>query len=93
MPKSDKAQFIVYEDLECIIKKIDGCKNDPKNSSTTKVTDHIPSGFSISTVFSFRTKENKHDVCRGKIFMKKICEYLREYEIKIVNFKKKKSIY
>ena len=24
-------------------KKIDGCKNNPENSSTTKVTQHIPS--------------------------------------------------
>ena len=25
--KSDKAPFIIYADLECIIEKIDGCKN------------------------------------------------------------------
>ena len=43
--KSDKAPFIIYADLECIIKKIDGCKNNPENSSTTKVSEHIPSGF------------------------------------------------
>ena len=28
---SDKAPFIIYADLECIIEKIDGCKNNPKN--------------------------------------------------------------
>ena len=38
--KSDKAPFIIYEDLECIIEKIDGCKNNPENSSTTKVSKH-----------------------------------------------------
>ena len=43
--KSDKALFIIYADLECIIEKIDGCKNNPKNSSTTKVSKHIPLGF------------------------------------------------
>ena len=37
--KSDKASFITYADLECIIEKIDGCKNNPKNSSTTKGSD------------------------------------------------------
>ena len=26
--KSDKAPFIIYADLECIIEKIDGCKNN-----------------------------------------------------------------
>ena len=37
--------FIIYADLECLIEKIDGCKNNPENSSTTKVSEHIPSGF------------------------------------------------
>ena len=43
--KSDKTPFIIYTDLECIIEKIDGCKNNPENSSTPKVSEHIPSGF------------------------------------------------
>ena len=51
--KSNKAPFIIYADLECIIQKIDVCKNNPENSSTTKVSEHIPSGFSISTISSF----------------------------------------
>ena len=48
--ESDKAPFIIYADLECLIEKIDGCKNNPENSSTSKVGKHIPSGLSISTV-------------------------------------------
>ena len=43
--QSDKAPFIIYADLECIIKKIDGCKNNPENSSTKNVSEHISSGF------------------------------------------------
>ena len=43
--KSDKAPFIMYADLECIIEKIDECKNNPENSTTAKVSKHIPSGF------------------------------------------------
>ena len=39
--KSDKAPFIIYADLECIIEKTDGCKNNPENSSTTKVSEQI----------------------------------------------------
>ena len=64
--KSDKEPFIIYADLECIIEKIDGCKNNPGNSSTTKVGGHIPSGFSMSTISSFRIIESKHDLYRGK---------------------------
>ena len=68
---SDKAPFIIYADLECITKKIDGCKNNPENSSKTKVREHISSGFSMSTTSLFRSIENKHDLYRGKDCMKK----------------------
>ena len=41
--KSDKAPFIIYADLECILEKIDGCKNNPANSTATKSSEHIRS--------------------------------------------------
>ena len=31
LQKSDKAPFIIYADFECLIEKIDGCKNNPEN--------------------------------------------------------------
>ena len=34
--KSDKMPYIIYADIESLIKKIDECANNPKNSSTTK---------------------------------------------------------
>ena len=89
--KSYKEPFIIYEDLECIIEKIDGCKNNPENLSRTKVNGHIPSGFSVSTISSFKSIENKHDVYRGKYCIQKFCEYLREHAMKIINFKKTKK--
>ena len=46
--KSDKTLFIIYVYLECEMEKIDGCKNSPENSSTTKVSDPIARGFSMS---------------------------------------------
>ena len=83
--KSDKAPHIIYADLECLIEKIDWCKNNPENSSTAKVCDRIPSGFWMSTILSFKGIENKHDVCRGKDCMRKFCESLREHVMKIIN--------
>ena len=59
--KSDKAVFIIYADLERLIEKIDGCKSKPENFSTTKVGEHIPWRFSMSTTFSFKSIENRHD--------------------------------
>ena len=41
--KSDKPLFFIYANLKCVIKKIDGCKNNIENSSATKVSKHIPS--------------------------------------------------
>ena len=35
---------------------IDGCKNNPEHSSTSKVSEHIPSGFSMSTITSIEVK-------------------------------------
>ena len=67
--------FIIYADLECVIEKIDGCKSNLENSSTTKISEYISSGFSMSTISSFRSIENKHNVYRGKECIKKFCEF------------------
>ena len=85
--KPDKAPFITYADLECLIEKIDGYKNNPENSITIKLGEHIPSDFSMSTTSSFKSIENKHNVYRGKNCMKKLCKSLRDNSIRIINFK------
>ena len=82
--KSNKEPFIIYGDLECLIEKTDGCENNPENWSTTKVGEYIPLCFSMSTTSSFKITEIKHDVYRGKDWMKKFCESLREHTIKII---------
>ena len=66
------------------------CKNNPEKSSSTKANDHIPSGFSMSTISSLRSIENKHDVYRGKDYMKNFFEFLREHAMKILILKRKK---
>ena len=60
--KSDKSPFIIYGDLESLIDQIDGYKNNPENSFTTNVSEHIPSCCSMSTISSFESIETKHDV-------------------------------
>ena len=88
--KFDKPTFIIYADLKCFIEKTDRCKNNPENSPTTKVVEHIPSGFELSTILSFKSIENNHDVYRGKDSMKNFCESFREHATEIINYKKKK---
>ena len=88
--KSDKAPFIIYADLTYLIENIDGFKNNPEKLSTTKIGEHFPLGFSVSRMSSFKRKQNKHDVYRGKNYMKKFCKYLGRHAIKINNLKIKK---
>ena len=83
-------QILLKIYLKEFIEKTDGCKNNPENSFTTKLCKHIPSGYSMSTILSFKSMKNKHDVHRGKDCMKTFCEFLRERVRKISNFKKKK---
>ena len=44
----------------------------------------------MSTISSFRSIENKHDVYTGKDCMKKLCEFLREHVMTMINYLKKK---
>ena len=30
------------------------CNSDPEKSSATRVSEHVPSGFSMSTIWSFK---------------------------------------
>ena len=62
------------------------CYNNPKESSTTEINKHTPSGYSF-----FKTK-NKLDYYRGEGCMKKFCKDLREHATKIINYEKKKMI-
>ena len=49
--KSLKLPFIIYADLECLLEKISTCYNNPDLSSTTKIKQHVPSGYSILFLF------------------------------------------
>ena len=53
--KSDKAAFVNYADLECIIEKTGGCKTNPENSFTTKASKQEASGFWTSIICLFRS--------------------------------------
>ena len=55
----DKVPFIIYADIECLIEKTDRYKIIPENLSTKNVSQHIPSSYSMSTIFSFKSIVNK----------------------------------
>ena len=48
--ESDKIAYMVYPDIEFLIRKVDGWANNPEKSSTMKIGMHIPCGNSMSTI-------------------------------------------
>ena len=68
------------------------CKNNPNESSTTKINKHTLSGYSIFTSCSFDESRNKLNYYRDKDCMKKFCKDLKEHATRIINYEKKKII-
>ena len=89
--KSDKMPQIIYADIEFLIKTLDGSPNKTDKFSTTKVDQHIPCRYSISTILAFDCIENKHTLHRGGDCMKKFCESLREDAKNMINFERKEK--
>ena len=90
--KSIKLPFIIYADLECLLKKMSICYNNPEESSTTEINKHVPSGYSLFTHCSSDKTKNKFNYYRGTYCMKKFCKDLREHATEIINYEKKKMI-
>ena len=51
--KSMKHPFIIYADVECLLKKMDTRRNNSEKSSKTKESEHKTSGYSMLTHCSF----------------------------------------
>ena len=90
--KSIKLPFIIYADLECFLKKMSICYNNPEESSTTEINKHVPSGYSLFTHCSSDKTKNKLNYYRGTDCMKKFCKDLRQHPTEIINYEKKKMI-
>ena len=56
------------------------------NSFTIKIGEHIPTGFSISTILLSKSIEINYDAYRVKGCMKKFCESLREHKMEMIKF-------
>ena len=61
-----------------LMEKIDGDINNPQKSSTEKVSQHIPSAFSMSATSSFKKIKDKYGVYKSKNGMKSFCESKRK---------------
>ena len=58
--------YIIYADIKSLIKRMGGCRNNPENSSTTQIGEHIPCGYSVIKIWAFDHIKNKHTLSQGK---------------------------
>ena len=87
--KSMKVLFLIYADLKCLLEKISTCHNNLQKSSTTKINDNTPSGYSMFTHCQFDAIKN--ELYRGKDCMERFCKDLKEHVTKIINYEEKKE--
>ena len=90
--KCDKIPYVIYADIESLIRKIDGCANNQEKLSAMKISEYIPCEYSISTIWEFEHVKNKYSLYRGKDCMKRFWASLREHEQRIIGFEKKKML-
>ena len=84
--------YIIYADIESLIKKIDGYETNWEKYSTVKIGDNIPCEYSMSTIWRFDHIKDKHALYHEKDCMKEFCESLREHAKSITGFEKKKML-
>ena len=75
--KCDKIPYVIYADIEFLIRKIDGCENKQEKFSAMKISEYIPCGYSISTIWGFEHTKNKYSLYRGNDCMKRFCTSLK----------------
>ena len=66
--KSLKVPFIIYADLECLLKKEQSSQNNPKNSYIQRQAKHKPSGYSLSLNCSFDEKKQTQLLQKERLY-------------------------
>ena len=88
--KSQKAPFVIYSDLECLLEKTNDDNNG--NKQTTTVNNQTPSGYSIYTQCPFDDNKNKVDYYRGEDYIEKFTDHLKEHATSILDCEQKSLI-
>ena len=61
-----KVPFIMYTDLNSILKPIESPNPNPNRSYTNEVNQHMPSGWCVYSKFAYRDVVNPLRLYRGK---------------------------
>ena len=78
--KSNKIPYIIYVDFQSLIKKIDGCANNPEKCSSKTLGENILCGYLMSTIWAFDHIENKHTLYCGENFFTSLKEHATNFE-------------
>ena len=90
--KSLKVPFIIYADLECLLKKMLSSKNNPENYYVEKKVTHKPSGYAWCSICSLDDTKNRGYIYREKYCIEKFCKDLKVLLTEITNFEEKEMI-
>ena len=70
--KSLKVPFIIYTDLESLLKKKQTRQNSAKNSYTQRKASHKHSGYSLRLICSFDETKKRHKFYRRRDCIKSL---------------------
>ena len=73
-----RVPFIMYADFEAILEPMQGLKPDPEESYTTKINQHIPSGYCVYSKFAYGDVKDPSTIYRGKDCVEKFCDYIKQ---------------
>ena len=85
--KSLRVPFIIYADLECLLKKQQSCQSNPENSYRQRKTKHKPSGYSLILICSFDETKNRRKFYRSKDCIEDFCRDLKALATEIINYR------
>ena len=83
-----KAPFIIYPDLECLLKKKQSRQNNFENSYTQRKSKHKPSGYSLKLICSFDETKNRRKFYKRKDCIENFCRDLTSDKVTIYESKK-----
>ena len=76
-----KVPFVMYADVQAILKPIEGPSPNPEESHTKEINQHIPSGFCVNSVFAYGDVKDPLKLYRGEDCVEVFCNYV-ENEVK-----------
>ena len=84
--KWDKMPYIIYNDIESVIKKIDGCANNSENSSTTNRWSYSLQIINAINFGIWSYRKQTHFRLQKELHLKTFCKSLREHTKNIIGF-------